>query len=161
MKKSNLRSLVAAALLPGLLFALGCEQGPDRPRTYPVTGSVTYSGQPVEGATVSFQGAHNAVGKTDASGGYQLTTFAANDGAPAGQYSVAISKFEGEEGAAGPAVDMMSDEYDQAMAGGGKPKESAGPENLLPAQYAEASKSGLTATVSESGPNNFDFDLQD
>jgi hypothetical protein len=161
MKKRNLQSALAAVVL-GSLLALGCQQGADRPATYPVTGTVTHNGEAVEGATVSFQladGSQSAVGVTDATGAYKLTTFEADDGAVAGEYKVAITKYEG--GAGGPETDdMMSEEYHEAMAGGGAAEEASEPENVLPPKYADANKSGLTATVSESGENNFDFTLE-
>lgn len=161
MRKRNLQSALAAAAI-GLLLALGCQQGADRPTTYPVTGTVTLNGQAVEGATVSFQladGSGSAVGVTGASGAYKLTTFEADDGAVAGEYKVAISKYEGGAAAGGPEGDMMSAEYEKAMAGGGAKQEPSQPKNVLPPKYADANKSGLTATVSESGENNFDFAL--
>ena len=68
-------------LLISIAFSLGCPQGgPGGPPTYPVSGTVTYNGEPVGGANVTFvagQGGQSAVGVTDASGKYELTTFAA------------------------------------------------------------------------------------
>jgi hypothetical protein len=63
--------------------------------TYKVTGSVLYEGKPAVGAQVTFLPANgdksimpNGVVKED--GTFELTTFALNDGIPAGDYQVTI-----------------------------------------------------------------------
>ena len=138
------------------VFILGCAQkgDPNRPKTAPVAGTVTYKGQAVEGATVMFVSAsasgRGAVGKTDASGRFTMTTFASGDGAIPGSYRVAIYKTSVEgapaEGATGKA--------------GAEP--SAGTiKDHLPAKYKEASSSGLTADVGDSGVKDLKFDLVD
>jgi uncharacterized lipoprotein YajG len=85
--------------LPSVLFTLlavgflaGCSSEPERPPTYPVTGTVTANGKPVAAASVIFgpvtPGVASAAGITDAEGKYRLTTFSAGDGAQAGEYRV-------------------------------------------------------------------------
>lgn len=103
-----------------------------RAKTHPVTGTVTLDGQPVEGATVSFQmdGKSKAVGVTNDRGEYALSTSEPNDGVPAGQYMVTIAKND-------PATQK----------------------NLLPMKYADARTTGITVQVSESGINKFNFEL--
>ena len=163
MSQTSLR-VWGSVVLVGVSLAIGCQQsGPDRPKTFPVTGKVTLGGQPVEGATVSFQAAQNsATGTTDAGGIYKLTTFAAGDGAVPGEYKVAITKFEGgaapsgaASGSGGLASGELPDDYEAPEEGAEEP---AAPENELPAKYADAETSGLTATVSE-GENTKDFEL--
>jgi hypothetical protein len=147
-------------------LAIGCSQtGPDRPKTYPVSGKVTLNGEPVEGATVAFQAAkYSASGTTDASGTYKLTTFAAGDGAVPGEYKVAVTKLEGGAAPAGAAGGSGGLASGDLAADYEAPKEVEGtaepspPKSQLPAKYANAETSGLTATVGE-GPNNIDFDL--
>ena len=78
-----------------LVFAIvspGCGSG--RLATLPVTGTVTFRGQPVAGAAVNFlsETGPAAWGSTDQQGRFQLTTFDTNDGAAAGSYGVTISK---------------------------------------------------------------------
>ncbi len=140
------------------LFFLGCggpATDPNRPKTVPATGSVTYQGSPVEGATVMFvstsgQG-RGAVANTDASGRFTLTTFEAGDGAIPGSYKVTISKsiLEGapEEGATGTEPGVEPD------AGTAK--------DLVPAKYKDANQSGLTAEVKDGESNDFTFELTD
>jgi len=119
---------------------------------------VTYNGEPVEGATVTFmatsEGGRGAMGTTDASGKYSLLTFVAGDGAIPGSYKVKIAKkaggggFEATEGAGGMLVPPA----------GGPP--TVKPKDELPAKYADDSTSGLTAEV-KVGNNTFDFELTD
>src|SRR5262245_18502134 len=73
-----------------VLAAFGCG-GADRP--VKVRGTVTLVGVPVEGAVVTFlaeAGGRNASGRTRADGSFELTTFAANDGALPGNYTVLV-----------------------------------------------------------------------
>lgn len=157
MNKMASGTLLTEVLLVSLL-GLGCShQDSDRPATYSVTGTVTYKGQPVDGATVAFQsadGSHGSMGVTGSDGKYTLTTFKSGDGAVPGNYSVKVFKYRLEGGGAagsgedGPPGAVLRDQPVSA------------PKSLLPAKYADATKSGLTATVGEDG-NQFDFTLED
>jgi hypothetical protein len=159
MDKTALRNVLGLALLASV-FGLGCgQQGGGGAKTYPVSGIVTYRGQPVEGATVAFQsstGAEGAFGVSDASGKYSLTTFTSGDGAVPGQYKVKVFKYQGAEGGAA-AADQDSDDYVPPTEGAAEPTAT---QNVLPAKYADPNTSGLTATVGEE-KNSLDFDLQD
>jgi len=159
-------AFLSSGLLIGCLILGGCTGGAEgeaeRPPTIPVSGTVTYKGQPVEGATVVFvpnlpQG-KAASGKTDSNGAFAMTTFESEDGAVAGDYKVTVTKIK--PGTGGAVADVESDEYvDPAMAGEKKP---SGPEHLLPEKYSKADSSGLTATVPSSGEvKDLKFDLVD
>jgi hypothetical protein len=125
---------------------LGCG-GPDRPVTVSVSGTVMLDGQPVEGATVNFlpqdqAKGRAAVGKTDSTGKFTLSTFEAGDGAMAGSYQITVAR---------PTLDSVA----QMEKGGSvsdaevsKEAESVGPP--IPTKYSNVKTSGLTATVSES-----------
>lgn len=140
-----------------MLLFVGCGEtvDVDRPETAPVTGSVTYNGQPVEGATVTFMagasGGRGAVGTTDASGKFQLTTFEAGDGAIPGAYKVKIAKTVGGAPTAEGGEIM-------APPTGGPPTSEEKDE--LPVKYKDESTSGLTADVKD-GDNDFPFELTD
>lgn len=122
-----------------------------RPPTYPVSGTVTFKGTPLEGATVVFQsnGAQTqaAVGRTDKEGHFQLRTFEEGDGAIAGEHRVAITCVQTE----GPADGANLDEVDVVI------KETS----LIPTIYGNAQKSGLTATVNPDQENEATFELED
>ncbi len=72
---------------------VGC--GPPSHGVYPVEGTLLVDDQPAVRASMAFHSTNPAivvcpVGVTDADGTYKLTTFAANDGAPAGEYVVTL-----------------------------------------------------------------------
>lgn len=157
MNTMIVRTSLAIGLLLGITWIVGCAQQPaaDRPTTYSVTGTVTFQGNPVEGATVAFsptQGKQGAFATTDASGKYSLTTFVGGDGALPGEYKVKISQYEKEAPSGGEGEEYVPPEE----TGEG---EDSGPKNLLPEKYADANSSGLTATVTE-GENTIDFALE-
>jgi hypothetical protein len=88
--KLRLLTIAAATCL-----ALGGCSASDRPAMAPVSGKVTFQGKPIAGATVVFlcPGApRQAVGTTDASGTYRLTTFESSDGAVVGTHVVTVKK---------------------------------------------------------------------
>lgn len=158
-------SRLGSYLISGLamaLFVAGCGQSTqdaNRPKTIPVTGTVTYKDAPVEGATVTFSPAtqgpesRGAVGKTDASGKYQLTTFEPGDGAIPGSYVVTISKTE--------TTGALSEEEVNKYYEQGKTPPEPKTTDLLPAKYKTPKGSDLKADVSEGSDNAFDFNLTD
>jgi len=88
------RAGMAAALAVTLLACCGCSTGS---RTYPVRGKVLYKGQPAAGAKVIFHPKQDADLKAPHPGGivaadgfFTLTSYKPDDGAPAGDYTVAV-----------------------------------------------------------------------
>ncbi|HXG10946.1 MAG TPA: hypothetical protein VNK04_14395 [Gemmataceae bacterium] len=86
-----LTGIVALALLP----LAAC--GPNRPPVYPVSGQVFYGGKPTPGALVVFHPAGTEdplaprpSGQVQEDGSFTLTTYEPGDGAPEGEYDVAI-----------------------------------------------------------------------
>jgi hypothetical protein len=128
-------------LAVGLLLTIGCG-GPDRPVTYPATGTVLFQGEPVEGATVRFipTDGRPASGQTDASGRFTLSTYEPDDGAVAGEHTVLVSKV------------VQLDPSDQS----GYPEMRS----VLPKQYGQANQSPLKVTVDAGGENDFPLELQ-
>lgn len=121
-----------------LAFVVGCGNG--RPATYPVTGSVTYQGQPVVGAQVMFRaaGAPAAEGTTDGTGKFSLMTFDPNDGAVLGKHRVTVVK----------KVPLDPNDPYSAVKDG------------LPAIYGDMARSPLEKEVT-SGMNDFALELKD
>lgn len=155
-------SLIVAVVVGSLL---GCQRA-GGPATQKVSGKVTFNGQPVEGAIVTFApkspGAKAAAGTTDASGRFQLTTLAPGDGAVAGSYGVTVIKPvrptgpPADSGAVPPeAEEAVKKAKEEAKKGGGEEKE------LLPEKYKSPEKSGLTAEVKAGQKNDFTFDLKE
>jgi hypothetical protein len=144
-------SLLAAAALA----ATGCSPAPsDRPKTVPVRGLVNYKGQPLAGAKVNFfnqQANRTAIGETGGDGRFTLTTFEPGDGAVPGPQQVTVRKFD--------VIDRAKPGYDYVEKGETAPL----PEEKwhTPKKYATPGTSGLTAEVTDGGPNDFTFDLKD
>src|ERR1700736_6692155 len=134
--------LVAVTSLGGGMVA-GCSQGP---AVVPVTGTVSYEGKALEGATVMFlpkseadQGTKLAFGLTNAEGCFSLRTdilAKAYDGAVPGEYRVAVSKYVQPKG-------MSEAEYQKKIAAAenqvyGTDSGVPGKVELLPADCADA-----------------------
>lgn len=97
---SSLRfaSLYATLLL---LAVTGCGETSDRLPVYPVSGTVTFKGQPLPNALVAFHPvdksdprATSSRATTDAAGKFTLSTYEANDGTPAGEYKVTVECYK-------------------------------------------------------------------
>ncbi|MEX2172764.1 MAG: carboxypeptidase-like regulatory domain-containing protein [Pirellulaceae bacterium] len=149
-----MRHLMCLVVLATAAVAIGCGS-PALDGTVAVNGTVTYKGQPVEGATVMFMpdgDRRAASGMTDASGRFQLTTLTPEDGAMPGNYKVTVSKTE----------------ITATRPSGDAPPPTENPQwpplttaELLPVKYKLADTSGLTAEVASGATNDFPFDLVD
>ncbi|NLF70533.1 MAG: carboxypeptidase regulatory-like domain-containing protein [Candidatus Anammoximicrobium sp.] len=151
-----MRKMMGVLLLTAISGLVGCGTRSGIEGTIGASGTVTYQGQPVEGATVVFspEGPGRAAsGLTDANGRFELTTLMASDGVLAGKYQVAVSKTE--------TVGAMSEEESLAYAEKhGKPPKVTTRE-LLPEKYKNLATSNLTAEVTADGENDFTFSLTD
>lgn len=156
-----------------LFLFIGC--GESGPKTYPVKGKVTYKGQPLEGAGVTFHPTSNgnpAVGQTNAQGEFVLMTYDVADGAVVGSYTVTVTKSAGGETAAVPSAGKsdpadelkksieMSEKMSKQQTGG-LPPPMTNIKPLLPAKYSKKESTPLKATVSDSKPNVFSFPVDD
>lgn len=147
----------------------GCS-GSGRPEMYPVQGKVTYKGEAVSGAAVAFlcTGAPRmAVGTTDASGTYALTTYEPNDGAMIGTHTVTIRKVGGnseiaEDVPSGPmdskALNKAIEQSMRQSVQQARKAEKSG--SGLPLKYARMSTTDVQKEVVE-GPNVIDIELTD
>src|SRR5262245_40533903 len=149
-------------LAMSLVICAGCGSGDTRtgPPLHKVSGVVKHNGQPLVGADVTFQLKDNSgssFGRTDASGRYQLTTRTSGDGAPAGDYLVAIAKLDEATGSSAPVVSTDDPNYNPFA--GKKSAAAPPPKSSLPAQYGDVKTSGLTARITEA-TSALDFDLK-
>jgi hypothetical protein len=151
-------SLALRRALPLLISCLlaGCS-GSKGPATSPVTGTVTYKGQAVDGATVVFTptSGRPATAITDAQGKYQLTTFAEKDGAVPGDYKVTVSKTVTE----GKMPDLTQEQIGE-MQMKGEPIPGPVSKNVLPEKYSNGATTDLSFTV-KSGANDIPIELKD
>lgn len=130
--------LVCSALM---LAENGCRRGLDM---VPVSGKVTYNGQPLKFGSVTFQPQKGqpARGEIQSDGTFTLSTFKSGDGAVVGPHKVRVACYESQR--------------TPAKAGGGE--QSLG-KLLIPVKYTFFDQSGLTADVkpSENGPLVFEL----
>ena len=147
--------IIRICLLLVVVGVLGCfgsgkndKWTKDRPPTYSVKGTVTFDGKPLADASIVFRptvGENAAVGRTNQQGEFTLQTFEEQDGAVAGDFQVSVTAVKIE----GPPPGANLDEINPVT------KEIW----LIPQNYGDFKKSGLTATVTKSGPNVFDLTL--
>ncbi|HCO23412.1 MAG: hypothetical protein CME31_11275 [Gimesia sp.] len=158
-----------------LSVTVGCSSNtPDTPETVPVSGTVSYQGKPLPGASVIFLDSSAASSQTgtlntitDDSGQFELKSYfgarTVKNGAVPGTYKVTILKMV-------PPGEMTEDEYeakvaeaDKIVSGGGVlSQEQTPPElkQLIPRKYSDASLSQLEAKVMPDQENEFQFDLK-
>ncbi len=150
------------SLFSTLIVALlaGCNSS-DFPPTMPVSGTVTMAGKPLERLSISFQlegaAARTGFGVTNEKGEFQISTFDQNDGALLGTHTVTISDLPEKSAAAEKNTDPTA-LYGQPGGMFGKPVKK---KSRIPEKYAHPKTSGLQATVTEAGPNQFTFELKD
>lgn len=134
-RRTALGTLVCAAVL-------GCGPGGiSAPSTAPVTGTVMFKGKPAVGVKVTFHPKFDMgtvkftpSGLTDKAGKFSLSTAAANDGAPPGDYSVTFELLKGGSDKAGLdiEVDAWKGKYADPAAGKWPATVHSGPNELEP-----------------------------
>lgn len=143
------KSLLLGVALLSFASLVGCGKSLE-PGKIPFAVTVMYQGKPVEEAVVIFvgEGDKYASGLTNSSGVADMGTLEAGDGVFAGKYTVAVDKSQ------------LISENDPNDPTGNKILKS---EEIfhVPAKYAAFDKSGLTAEVTEEGPHEITFELQD
>lgn len=120
---TKVRYLMASSFV-ALAITAGCSNEPPGPPTYPLTGTVTLDGEPLEAADVVFSPSPGSGGKaaqamTDAEGKFEVSTHVGGGnykvGVLPGSYGVTISKLEsvGERESMGaPPKNLLPSEYD-------------------------------------------------
>jgi hypothetical protein len=116
---------------------VGCGGGVEHSETVPVSGTVTWNGDPLKTGRVQFvpndpKNGRPAVGDLDQDGNYKLMTFQADDGAMPGSYKILVNA-------------MTEGDPDDFKTRGGT--------QILPQKYYDPNSSGLTASIEESDEN--------
>lgn len=157
----RVRVRLAGVLASGLaLLAAGCGDDGLAER-YPVSGNVTYKGEPVASASISFYPVGGGAGEQRGASGvvkdgyYTLSTQGDDDGAFPGDYLVSITArtpdmTQAKENAAKIGGLMSQDDVARAYKSAKSP---------IPRKY-ESPDAGLKAKV-EAKSNTFDFELVD
>ncbi len=148
------------------LCLCGCGGGGDdewvenRPKTVPVTATVTIGGSPLSDASVTFSPVSaegpGASGRTGKDGKLTLTTYKPGDGVVPGEYRVTVIKVHE------PDHEFIEDPDDPNYGTEEEVEEEEEPVavSLIPEKYGNADDSGLLADVTESGENDFTFKLE-
>jgi hypothetical protein len=169
-RKQFARHATALLVGPALLYALGCADDGIGKR-YPVQGTVKYKGEPVAKARISFVPTGAKVAGQGASGVVEngsfssLTTLNPGDGALPGEYRVTVdTRVIDEEKVKSQASDLATKNKMEKLSQI-PPELQAKALNeakaMIPGKYQLPESTDLRATVTESGPNKFDFELKD
>lgn len=150
-KQALPRSVVIGyAMLGALALVVSSGCGSDSPKTVPVTGTISYNGQPLTSGTVMLipqEGGYGATGQIQADGTFQLTSFKPNDGAAPGTYKVTVQVFP-DESAGGGELGLPGAEF------------GAGQKPPIPLGYGDPATTKLSAVIND-GETELDLKLQD
>jgi len=151
----NQRITCLAILAVASLAASGCgADSPARVPVFPVEGAIQFGGRPAANLIVQFHPSSpkplttgspdvaSIATETDAEGRYRLSTYIADDGAPAGDYVVTFRP--------GGLPDLDG--------GDGLPRVGSVEEEAL-TKYVDVDTSPFKATI-KPGDNRFDYDLE-
>jgi hypothetical protein len=159
------RHLHATLIVPALLVMAACGGDDGLGKRYPVSGTVTYNGNPLEKGEISFV-AEDLKSNFGASGqiingSYTLSTGGNADGAQAGKYKVTITA---KEDYLSKAKADFQKETKQQVSNYIPPqfvaKAEAAAKSLIPAGYGDTRTTTLRAEV-KAGSNPIDFKLSD
>jgi len=152
MRSSRLLNLSVVFLC---LVIAGCG-GPSGPDLVECSGTVTFKGDPLAGATVTFMVPNSpiAMGVTGSDGKFVITT-GGRPGAPVGDAKVGVVKITAAQEAMQTASpDDMRKMAETAMAKGNKSQTYEMPKSEIPEKYTNPQSSGLTATISTDPTKN-------
>jgi hypothetical protein len=154
--------------MTGLLALLGlasCSSDDGLGQRYPVSGTVTYNGNPLEKGEISFVSedvkANIGASGQITSGSYKLSTGGNSDGAQAGKYKVTITAKE--DYLAKAKADFQQETKKEGL--NYIPpqfiaKAEAQAKSLIPRGYGDVRTTNLTAEVKPQS-NTFNFELSD
>lgn len=149
-----MRRISYILLLAISTMMIGCGKSGSGPPTAAVSGTVYMDGKPVPGVEITFLNSDYSVfGVTDSEGRYELVS-----GAAVGENKVYFSKMTGLKVDLNPDEGMDAGQL-MAMSDPGVPK-SLRPEQLIPIEYSDPTKSKVSFIVPDGGTEQADFKLQ-
>ena len=159
-----MRSVIGVFVVGLAGACVGCSGGGSDLDVAPVSGTVTYNGSPLAGATVTFmpESGPIAAGVTDLEGTYELRT-GTQIGAIPGEHRVSVQAIVGSDAPDEPTLDTAdvgSADYGEMMENMSEGMAEETPQSVIPERYSSSETSGLTFTVS-SDDNVIDIPLVD
>jgi hypothetical protein len=156
---------LAVLAVPALLVLASCGKEDDGlGKRYPVSGTVTYNGSPLEKGEISFvtEDVSKNFGATGTitNGSYTLSMGGEGDGAQAGKYKVTIIAKEDYMAKAQADFTKVTGGQSPKLLPNFVGKAAAEAKSLIPAGYGDARTTNLTAEVKE-GSNSIPFELSD
>ena len=155
----------AMLAVPALLVMASCGTDDGLGKRYPVSGTVTYNGKPLEKGEISFvtEDLTKNYGATGiiTNGSYTLSTGGNDDGAQVGKYKVTIKSKEDFAAKAQADFQKESGKDNPKFPPTYTAKAEAEAKSLIPAGYGDLRTTTLTAEVKEQSSNTFDFKLSD
>jgi hypothetical protein len=161
MKYTTQLCTITLVILTGFAVLAGCSKA-RIPGLVKCEGTVTWKGEPVEGARVAFtpkdsQNGRGAQGMTDANGKFKATTLDPDDGIMPGEYVVTVIKRIATRGGSPPP---SSEGGNPDVPGGAPPpREEMQVTYYIPQIYADATVSGLSAVIPSKGTKDLLFEL--
>ncbi|MCL2006192.1 MAG: carboxypeptidase-like regulatory domain-containing protein [Planctomycetaceae bacterium] len=164
-------SFIPILLVLSILVFAGCNN-PDA-RFARVEGTITYNGEAVEGAIVTFAPVDEigeaASGLTDANGRYTMTTAGAHNagsGVVPAEYTILVTKTVSSQVTdpdelANQRGEITYEELQQRLRAKGGSTTVVTRQEMLPQKYGRPNLSTLTATVNSGRNSPFNFDLTD
>jgi len=152
------RRLAATLAVMGMVAVYGCGDDTGLAKRYPVSGTVTYNGKPVEKGSITFNptdpDGRPATGPIR-DGNYTLTTARENDGALPGTYKVTVVSKEGDDSKVKAIAKGGPAHHDAAFAESVKKAKS-----MVPPKYSIPDTSGITKEV-KAATNTIPIELTD
>jgi hypothetical protein len=158
------RRFFSMLALPAFLVMTSCGTEDNLGKRYPVSGTVTYNGSPLEQGTINFVSEdlkqnYSASGPIT-KGSYTLSTGGNEDGAQAGKYKVTITSKEDFMTKAQADFQKESGKDNPKLPPQYISKAGAAAKSLIPSGYGDPRTTNLTAEV-EAKSNNINFKLSD
>jgi major membrane immunogen (membrane-anchored lipoprotein) len=159
------RRSLAVLAVPAVLLIASCGSDDSLGKRYPVSGTVSYNGKPLEKGDISFvsEDLRNNFGATGpiTNGSYTLSTGGNDDGAQAGKYKVTVTSKEDFVAKARAAFQKESGRDNPGFI----PREfvskaEAEAKSLIPPGYGDSRTTTLKAEV-EPKSNTINFKLSD
>jgi major membrane immunogen (membrane-anchored lipoprotein) len=151
--------------VPALLVMASCGGDDGLGKRYPVSGTVTYNGKPLEKGEISFvtEDLTKNFGATGiiTDGSYTLSTGGNDDGAQAGKYKVTIRAKEDYFAKAQADFQKESGKNNPKFPSHYTAKAEAAAKSLIPAGYGDPRTTTLTAEVKAQSSNSINFKLSD